>query len=287
MFHVTQPDTAPACYRHADRPTWVKCTRCERPICPDCMRDAAVGFQCPECVSEGARTMRTARTTFGGVARTEGAAVTKALVIACVAVFVGQLASGTPLGGGAAGKVEIHYGMFPLGIALGGDWYRLITPMFLHASLIHIGFNMLALVSLGTAVEGLLGRARFLALYLVAGFCGNVASYALAPVQTLSVGASTALFGLFGAYFVLARRMRADTSQIAGLIAINLVLTFAIPQIDWRGHVGGLVGGGLVAAAMAYAPAGPRQRLLQWTGTAAVLALAIAVAVLRTAQLTG
>jgi membrane associated rhomboid family serine protease len=253
------------------------------------MRDAAVGFQCPECVKDGAKTQRTARTTFGGTARADGGVVTKAILIACIAVFVGQLATGTRLAGGGvpANGLEVRFGMFPGAIAIGHEWYRLITPMFLHAGLLHIAFNMLALMSLGTAVEGLLGRARFLALYLVAGFCGNVASYTLAPVNTLSVGASTALFGLFGAYFVLAKRMRADTSQIAGLIAINLVLTFAIPQIDWRGHVGGLVGGAACAAVIAYAPHGPRQRVLQWAGLATVLAVAVVVAVLRTAAITG
>ena len=252
------------------------------------MRDAAVGFQCPDCVREGAKTQRAARTTFGGLAHANDAVVTKAIAAVCIAVYIVQLARQQHVDGGTIDRVALQFGMisggpgaFHKGIA-DGEWYRLITPMFLHASVIHIVFNMLALLSFGSLVERLLGRWRFLALYFVAGISGNVASYLLG--SQYSVGASTALFGLFGAYFVLAKRMRADTSQVVGLIAVNLVITFAVPFIDWHGHIGGLIGGAAVAAAMAYAPRSHRT-LVQAGGTAAVLAIAIVLAVVRTAQL--
>jgi membrane associated rhomboid family serine protease len=263
------------------------------------MKEAPVGFQCPECVKEGQKGARAARTTFGGTARPDDTPViTYALIALNVLVFVVAAASSDALGGtltplhrrfanlatalpwpNGDGSVTVYQGVS------GGEYYRLITAMFFHFGVAHIAFNMLALFSLGPRLEQLFGRARFLALYFGAGFCGNVTSYLLAPPNTVSVGASTALFGLFGAYFVLAKRLRADTTQIAGLIAINLVLTFAIPQIDWRGHVGGLVGGAAVAAVMAYAPRGRHQRVIQWGGTAAVAVIALVVAVLRTAAL--
>lgn len=297
---MTEAEVAPDCYRHAGRPTWVKCTRCERPICPDCMREAAVGFQCPECVNEGARTTRSARTTFGGTARADTRPViTLGLIGLNVVVFFAALASGMVPGGGSLtvlheqfanlavpaglvqpdGNVEVFRGVSQ------GEYYRLITAMFFHFGFLHIVFNMLALLQLGPGLEALLGRARFLALYLGAGFCGNVATYLLGSSGGFAAGASTAIFGIFGAYFVVAKRMRTDTSQIVGLVAINLVITFAIPNIDWRGHLGGLAGGALIALAMAYAPR-ERRTLLQATGTAAVLAVAVALVVLRTAQLT-
>lgn len=301
MFHVTQPDAAPGCYRHPDRPTWVKCTRCERPICPDCMRDAAVGFQCPECVNEGARTVRTARTTFGGTARAGAPPViTFGLIALNALVFLGAYASGTVPGSSSLTVLHERFANLATRAVLlqpdgtvgsfagvsAGEYYRLVTAMFFHFGVPHIAFNMLALFSLGPRLEELFGRTRFLALYLGAGFCGNVATYVVGTPGGFAAGASTAIFGLFGAYFVVAKRMRADSSQIVGLLAINLVITFAVPNIDWRGHLGGLLGGSLIALALVYAPR-ERRTAIQAAGTAAVLAAAIALVVVRTAQLTG
>lgn len=265
------------------------------------MRDAAVGFQCPDCVSEGARTVRTARTAFGGTARADATPViTFGLIAANVIVFLAAYASGTVPGSSTltvlherfanlAGPVALTQPDGQVALFQGvshGEYYRLVTAMFFHFGVPHIAFNMLALFFLGPRLEELLGRARFLALYLGAGFCGNVATYVVGTPGGFAAGASTAIFGLFGAYFVVAKRLRADTSQILGLLAINLVITFAVPSIDWRGHLGGLLGGGLIGLALVYAPR-ERRTLIQVTGTAAVLAVAVALVVLRTAQLTG
>lgn len=252
------------------------------------MVPASVGFQCPECVA-GGRASGAARRgrRYVPVGR-HGNLVTRGLLVACVAVFVLQHLAGT----GASGldRITERFAMDPLAIAQDHQVERLLTPMFLHASVLHIAFNMLALISFGSAVEGRLGRARFLAVYVVAGLAGNVTSFVLAPPGTISVGASTSLFGLFGAYAVLARQMRADTSQVLGLIAVNLVLTFAIPTIDWRGHVGGLVGGTLAALVLVAARRLPTARLAsvaQGVGLALLVVLACAAAAVRVHQLGG
>jgi membrane associated rhomboid family serine protease len=262
------------------------------------MKEAPVGFQCPECVKEGQKGARAARTTFGGTARPDDTPViTYALIALNVLVFVVAAASSDALGGtltplhrrfanlatalpwpNGDGSVTVYQGVS------GGEYYRLITAMFFHFGVAHIAFNMLALFSLGPRLEQLFGRARFLALYFGAGFCGNVCTYVLAKPGGFAAGASTAIFGLFGAYFVVAKRMRADTSQIVGLLAINLVITFVVPNIDWRGHIGGLVGGGLIAAALVYAPR-DRRTVIQAVGTMLVIGLAVALVAVRTASL--
>ncbi|MDQ1688458.1 MAG: hypothetical protein QOK42_1433, partial [Frankiaceae bacterium] len=259
-----------------------------------------VGFQCPECVKEGAKGQRVARTTFGGTARPDDTPVITFVLIGLnVLVFVVALASGT-VPGSNNGLTILHERFANLAASVSapdangaltvfrgvsdGEYYRLVTAMFLHFGFGHIAFNMLALFSLGPQLERLFGRVRFLALYLVAGFCGNVATYALGPPGQFAAGASTAIFGLFAAYFIVARRMRADMSQIVGLLAINLVITFVFPNIDWRGHVGGLVGGALIAGALVYAPR-DRRSLIQALGVGAVLALALLAVVVRTANL--
>lgn len=246
------------------------------------MTPASVGFQCPECVSQGRRARPSPLRLATGA---RGNLVTRGLLVACVLVFLAQRLSGP--GPTGLDPITERYAMEPLAIAQDHQFERLVTPMFLHASWLHIAFNMLALVPFGSALEGLLGRVRFLAVYLVAGLAGNVTSFLLAPPGTVSVGASTSLFGLFGAYAVLARRLRADTTQVLGLIVVNLVLTFAVPTIDWRGHVGGLVGGTAVAAVLAYAPPGPRRRYLQGAGTAVVVTVVLGLAAFRVHQLGG
>lgn len=220
-----------------------------------------------------------ARTPVGGVARPASGSVTRALIGVNVAVF---------LLGMAVSGLDVRFGNLALagdgtGAVIGvahGQVYRLITAAFLHAGLLHIGTNMLALFSVGPALEAALGRVRYLALYLLAALGGSVLSFLVSPPTTVGVGASGAIFGLFGAYYVVVRRIGGDTGQIVGAIAINLVITFTIPLIDWRAHVGGLVTGAAVAALFVHSPAGPRRPLLQLGGCLAVaLALAVAVAV--------
>ena len=277
---MTTPEvaTSPTCYRHPDRETWVRCTRCERPICPDCMKDAAVGFQCPECVAEGNKTVREARTTFGGRVSGNTAAVTKVLLGLNIAIFVLQLATD--------GEITDRYKSFGYAIALGDEYYRLMTAAFLHAGVLHIAFNMYCLFLVGPPLEATLGRARYLTLYLLAAVGGSAASYVFSSPGVSGVGASGAIFGLFGAYLVVARRLNADARSIATVVGINLVLGFVIPNIDWRAHIGGLVVGAAVGAAFAYAPTGPRRALLGYGASALVGLGLVAAVLLRTAALT-
>ena len=277
---TTPPEVgaAPTCYRHPDRETWVRCTRCERPICPDCMNDAAVGFQCPDCVAQGNKTVRQARTTFGGRTTANPSAVTKVLLGLNIGIFLLQLATG--------GAVTDDYKSFGYAIAFGDEYYRLITAAFLHAGILHIAFNMYCLFLVGPPLEATLGRARYLTLYLLAALGGSAASYVFSAPGVSGVGASGAIFGLFGAYLVVARRLNADTRSIATVVGINLVLGFVIPNIDWRAHIGGLVVGAALGAAFAYAPPGPRRALIGYGASALVAAGLVVAVLLRTSALT-
>lgn len=277
-------EAAPTCYRHPGRETYVRCTRCDRPICPDCMHAASVGFQCPECVKEGNKTVRQARTVFGGRVAAD-ANVTKVLIGLNVLAFLAQL--------GSAAFTD-DFAMVPVRVAFGGEYHRMLTSAFLHdpSFLLHIAFNMYALLAFGSQVERLLGSARYLALYLVAAFGASVATlWFLDPlavtrdgavVVTSSLGASGAVFGLFGAYFVMARKLRADTSQLVVLIVINLAIGFAgRGYINNSAHIGGLVVGAAVAYGFAHAPRGPRQAALQFGAAAGILALLVAATLVR------
>lgn len=268
-------DAAPGCYRHPDRPTYVRCTRCDRPICPDCMNEAAVGFQCPECVKQG--RVQT-RTVFGGKV-TAVARATKVLIAINVVAFVLQL---------AVKGVTADYEFVAYRLWIDGQYYRLITSAFLHSPdfLLHIGFNMYALFVFGTQVERLLGTARYLVLYLVAALGGSVVTYLFLSPITPSLGASGAIFGLFGAYFVMARTLRADTSQLVVLIGINLFIGFVgAGYINNYAHIGGLVTGGLVALVYTRVPRGRNQAALQFAGAALIAVVLVVVTLLRTNDL--
>lgn len=253
------------------------------------MRDASVGHQCPECVSEGRRTQRPARTAFGGSAAGRQGYVTKTLIalnvlVAVIGVALYGVDTLIPSGGLFTGQTRLSVFGGVVGPSIiwptnqgeviytgvyGGGYYRLITAMFIHYGIIHLAFNMWALWAIGRALEAALGRIRFAALYLLAGLGGNVAALLLSP-NAISAGASTAIFGLFAAFFIIARKMGSDTRQIVMLLVINLVITFTLPGVSWAGHIGGLVAGGLVAAILAYAPRNNRT-LVQVVGCAIVL----------------
>ena len=286
--------TAPRCYRHTDRETYIRCQRCERPICPDCMRQASVGFQCPECVREGAKSVRQPRTAYGG--RPVGdALVTQVLIGINVVVFVLLLLTGgrgsdllrelwlsptrlcEPDGIGGCGA------LLP-GVADGALW-QLVTSFFTHVQFWHIGFNMLALYVLGPQLEGLLGRVRFLALYLLSGLSGSLAVYWLTPVNQPTVGASGAIFGLMGALLVVAVKHRANVQGLLGLLAVNAVITvIGAGFISWQGHLGGFVGGLLIALVLVYAPRRGRT-LWQAAGLGLIATVVVVGIVLRSLAL--
>ncbi|MFG2056210.1 rhomboid family intramembrane serine protease [Micromonospora sp. NPDC048930] len=295
---------APVCYRHPDRATYVRCTRCDRPICPECMREASVGHQCPECVSEGRRSVRPARTAFGGGAAGRQGYVTKTLIALNVLVMLLSIASarsGTAVAGGGLGG--LLGGPTPLtdwGAVLGratlpdgtiggvaeGQWYRLVAAMFLHYGVVHLLLNMWALWVLGRTLEAVLGPLRFLALYLIAGLGGNVAAYLFSDPRSATVGASTAIFGLFAAIFVIMRRLGRDTSSIVPILVINLIFTFTVPGISAAGHLGGLVTGALMALVLAYAPR-MRRTVFQAAGGAIIALALLGLVLVRTGMLIG
>jgi membrane associated rhomboid family serine protease len=276
------PVPAPTCARHPGRVASVVCARCDRPICTDCMIHASVGWQCPDCVSQGAKKSPTQRVTFnrartGAVGSTNPTPAVITLVAINALVFVAS-------GFGRASVID-RFGEWPYGIHAYHQYYRLFDSMFLHLNFLHIIGNMIALLIVGPAVEVLLGRTRFVALYLIGGLGGAACYYLIAPVDVPAAGASGAIFGIMGAYVVLARRRRLPTQQVMMLIGLNLIIGFADPNIGWQAHLGGLIVGGLLALVYDLAEQlRPRSRV--WVVTAlssaatlgilAVLVLAIA-----------
>ncbi len=276
-----EPVAPPTCYRHPGRETYVSCQRCGRPICPDCMRPASVGFQCPECVAEGAATVRAPRSALGARLRGDGTPVTYGLIALCVVAYLLQRLDPT-----ITGDYFLYGGGPGVGGVAGGQPYRLLTAVFLHESIIHIGFNMVSLYFVGRPLEVALGRARFLAVFFVGGLAGSVAAYVLAAPDSPSLGASGAIFALFGAFLVVARSIGGDVRSMLGILVVNLVYSFAVPGISWQAHVGGLVAGLLLGLVLVRAP---RAHRVPVTVAAVVVLLAVlAVAVVaRTSDLGG
>lgn len=201
------------------------------------MISAPVGFQCPECVASA--NVAQPKTRFGGTFNTVPQ-VTRTILITCISVFVLSLL----LGG--IRSFSISFGMIPAAIA-SGEWWRLFTSTLLHGSVLHLLFNMYALYWLGPQLERSLGHVRFAALYVLSALGGSVASYWFSDLNTVSVGASGAIFGLITATIVIGREMRTDVSQLIVLLGINVVIGFLQPGIDWRAHFGGAVTGAAIA----------------------------------------
>ena len=285
---ASQPEqeSSPTCYRHPDRETWVSCVRCGRHACPDCLRQAAVGQQCVECVRGTGRTSRAAKTVFGGKpSRT--AVVTWTIMAVNILLYLIELAH-TSL---ASDWWMLGYAPgYPGGAGVAaGQWYRLISSAFLPGTgslgILDIAFNMWALYVVGPGLEQLLGRVRYLTVYLLSAVGGSVLFYYLAPQDQPALGASGAIFGLFGAWFVVSRRLRLDSRGIVMLIAINLVLSFVYGStIAWQDHVGGLITGTVVTAAFVYAPR-KNQTAVQVAATVAVAFLLAIAVVIRNGQL--
>jgi membrane associated rhomboid family serine protease len=236
------------CYRHPNRETLVSCSECGRPICEDCMTFAPVGIRCPEHSGRPQGPQRVAQ----GLRRTSvegaGAVVTKVLVALNVAIYLVELGLGGQING-TGNRIFEEGALFGPSVA-NGDWWRLFTAMFLHYGPLHLGFNMLALWWFGAAVEQVLGRGRYLLLYLVSGLAGSAGALFFSP-EDVTVGASGAIFGILGAALVLERqRTYVLGGGAVGIIVLNLVFTFAIPGISIGGHLGGLAGGALSTLAL-------------------------------------
>jgi membrane associated rhomboid family serine protease len=291
-----QPE-APVCPRHPDREAYVRCQRCGRPTCPECQRPAAVGIQCVDCVREGAKTVRQARTIFGGAVTDGRPRATLWIIGICAVVFV--LQSVVP---GLTNRISFA--------PVVGDTepWRFLTSAFAHGSILHIAFNMYALWIMGTYLEPMLGRVRFVTVYLLSAFGGSVVYLLLSSPPSLAeraigqcgswctpaVGASGAVFGLFGAFLVLQRRLGRSAAGMYVIIGINAVLGFVIPNIAWQAHLGGLVTGAAAAAVIAYAGRGRQGAAmgaeainaarraaapLQWGGLVAILVVQLVLTV--------
>ncbi|MFJ2235567.1 rhomboid family intramembrane serine protease [Streptomyces sp. NPDC087859] len=302
-----EPESAvTTCYRHPQVESHVRCTRCERYICPDCMREAAVGHQCVECVKEGARSVRQARTVVGGRVSAVPL-VTYVLIGLNVLAYLGEVIRPeivdrfSMLTAGLVGPDGGHYvyqSSYPSDFhaegVVAGQWERLLTSGFLHLEptagtfgLMHIVMNMWSLWQLGRVVEPMLGRVRYLALYLLSTVGGSVAVLLIAAPGEGAVGASGAIFGLGAAYYVLARRVGADMGAVNRLMVFLLVwLVASATFTSWEGHLGGLLTGGAVTLSYAYAPRGPRRGLIQSVACVALLALLVVLSIAKVSELT-
>jgi membrane associated rhomboid family serine protease len=266
------------CYRHPDRETGLSCSECGRPICTECMTMAAVGIRCPEHAGTAGpkpaqRVRRGVRRT---VATTDDPIVVKALIVLNVLVFLVTLAqSGSSLGR-IGGQLLIDGAIISPAIA-DGEWWRLLTAAFLHGSVLHVGMNMLMLWWIGAPMELALGRARFLALYVVSALAGSAGALLLNPEQ-ITVGASGAIFGTLGAALVFERQRHYVLGGSAlTIVVLNLVLTFAVPHVSIGGHVGGLAGGALAGLALTrFGRAHPLYGAARFADAAGLAAVAIA-----------
>jgi membrane associated rhomboid family serine protease len=278
------------CYRHPNRQSFVLCQRCGRTICPECQVQAAVGVHCVECArrdrQESAPVYRAARRRSAARRLTgpEAPVMTYAIIAVCVLVYVLQLIPGL----GVTGAL-LYSPIYTSGLP-GAPFepWRMITTMFVHSpfsisapwSILHILLNMYTLFIFGPILERMVGRWRFLALYLVAGFGGSVAVDLLADPTSAVVGASGAIFGLMGAFFIINRHLGGNSAQILVLVGLNLAMGFFLTGISWQAHVGGLVAGGLVA--LVYVRTKRRdQRWLQILLVAAIVAALIALTAIR------
>lgn len=308
---MTQQPIAYACYRHPDRGTYIRCQRCGRPICGECMITAAVGFQCPDCVAQGARQTRQSQGPYGGGLSRNPTLTTMVLIGINVAVWTAILLTGGATsrlvdllslmpggrclsvsdpnsyypGIGAAVCASSGDGLWSPGVASGALW-QVLTSAFTQVEVLHIGMNMLSLWFLGPPLERAFGRVRFLAIYLLSAIAGSVGVLWLADPATQTLGASGAIFGLIGALLVLAHKVHGDVRTVLIWLGINLVFTFVgAGYISWQGHIGGLIGGLAAAIVVIYAPRENRSRV-QLLGLVVLLAVLVVAIAVRVGQLT-
>lgn len=280
--HETSAPDAMRCYRHPDRETLLSCSNCERPICTQCMTQAPVGVRCPEC--SGARTGPAAAARRHMPRAATGAAVATGVLVALnVLVYLAEMAQGVGVRGVGGSQLVQDGAVYGPAIA-DGEWWRMITGGFLHASVIHVGFNMYLLWMLGGALERYAGAGRLLAIYGTAVLWGSAGALLFTP-DSLTVGASGGVFGLMAALYLLERQRGVQLlgSTVGMLLLLNLVITFVLPGISIGGHLGGIVGGAAAGWAlsgfgrghMAYGRLG----LAEWATVAGLLVGAVVVGV--------
>jgi len=245
------------CYRHPDRQSFVLCQRCLRTICPECQTQGPVGVICPECMKEQRKSQspaqRRAQRRWGSrpggaiamAGRSGRPVVTYALLAVTSLIGLLQLLPG--IGGAitqqllfAAAYLYPELSPYPF------EPWRLLTVLLVHGGFIHLGLNMLALWMLGQILEPMLGRGRYLALYLISGLAGSVAVALIAPGNP-TVGASGAIFGLMAALLIIGRHVGANVTGILVVLAINFAFGFFVGGVAWQAHLGGVLIGALVA----------------------------------------
>lgn len=228
------------CVNHHAKATRVLCNRCLNPICPECMVVASVGYQCPNCAKDSQIIIKPGNSRR--YVNRQATTWTKRLVIFISSIYILQLVTRFLI---APNWIVFMFGLHPPAVSNGELW-RLITATLLHGSLLHLGFNMLALWILGTQIEQYLNAKKFIYLYFASALGGSLFSFFFSPPATFSIGASGAVFGLMGAMVVIGKKINADVSQIMILLGINLVIGFTLSGIDWRAHLGGLITGFVV-----------------------------------------
>jgi membrane associated rhomboid family serine protease len=242
------------CYRHPDRQSFVLCQRCLRTICPECQTPAPVGVICPECMQEQRKNrtpaQKRAERRWGGggsiaAVRSGKPVVTYALL--AITSFIGLLQLIPGLGPQITDALlfAAPY-LYPSISPYPFEPWRLLTAVFVHGGFVHLALNMLALWMLGQSLEPMLGRARYLSLYLISGLGGSVMVAVLAPT-TATVGASGAVFGLMAALLIIGRHIGANVTGILVILGINFAFGFFVGGIAWQAHLGGAIVGALIA----------------------------------------
>lgn len=301
----------PTCYRHPDRETWIRCQRCDKPICPDCMRDAAVGFHCPDCVKAATKGSRQNRAMYGGERSSDPRLTTYVLIGINAVVWLAIAATG-----GGSSRLANLFSLMPMGRCeltdgsgryypgvtdqascstlpltgwhagvADGAWWQLMASVFTHVEIWHVAMNMFALFIFGPTLEGIIGRARFLAVYLIAGLASSVLVLFLAGTGSSTLGASGAIFGLLGALLVTARKARLNSQWLVQNLTLGVIITVVgWRMISWQGHLGGFLGGLVAAAIVAYAPKSNRS-VVQWSGLAVLTGVLLVLTGVRISML--
>ncbi len=242
----------PVCVRHPGRTTAVRCNRCDRPACSDCLREASVGYHCVDCVAEGGRA-RPRTSTVSWPKETGRLLVVPALIAINVGIFLITVLQAASVSHNADARLFQQWALQPSAVA-NGAWWQLLTSGFLHIGPIHLAFNMIALWVIGRDLEQVLGSARFLVVYVVSLLGGSLVVFLFENPASHTAGASGAVFGLMGGLAVVLMKLRLSPRPALTIILLNVVISVAVPNISILGHLGGLAFGAAVTAAMLYLP---------------------------------
>lgn len=270
------------CTWHPDRGTALACTRCGRPACPECLTPASVGFHCRACVAEAQANYRPPRTVAGSRLGQRPVVSMVLIGLNLVAFLATAVQARSAMDLSDSGLYQ-RGALIPIEVS-SGEYWRLLTAGFLHANLIHIATNMISLYILGIPLERILGRGRFLLIYLLSLLGASVSVLLFSAPFVPTIGASGAIYGLMGALLVTFKRLRYELRPLLIVLALNIYVTFQFSGISWQGHLGGLVVGAVVGAAMVYPPPESR-RTWQWGTAIGVVVVLVGLAVLRDAQL--